>query len=183
MYLLYLKQEDITLNLGLFESEENAIALLKHIPNINLENWTINPKKLDILHKIKYKNNVIILSKTMFYKDTLIDIYLTFIPNLDATSENYSKGSTLINGFSIPNDELEQYLLLREYKITLAINSLKKLGFYSEINGKGSQDGEYISYTQNHNDWHFLIHIDHDFIFNSPNNDNDFLSYIKTIII
>ena len=73
------------------------------------------------------------------------------------------EGATRVDAYSIPNDELKDYIEKREYNYRVVKEYLEEQGYEVERAYFGSEDGEAILYRDT-GDWHFLTHMDPDFV-------------------
>ena len=68
-----------------------------------------------------------------------------------------------MDAYSIPNDELKDYIEKREHNYRCVKEYLEFKGHDVERAYFGSEDGEAILY-RDADEWHFLTHMDPDFV-------------------
>lgn len=99
----------------------------------------------------------------MFTGDGKVDIYWNEIVDLSIPGNGMIEGSTRVDAYSIPNNELKDYIEKREYNYRCVKEYLESKGYEVERAYFGSEDGEAILYTDS-DEWHFLTHMDLSFV-------------------
>lgn len=194
MYLLTLFQNDLRYDIALFENKQNGRKFLKNLPgynlkheifeDIDLEYETINLKDFPEYIELEYNGNIIPFTKYMFPDDTIIDVEWLELPNLEQKNNKIIEGHTLVDAYFIDNNELKEYLSIRERKYQWAKEFLKSKGYKVQKSFFGSEDGEAIVIkSHNQNEWHFFTHIDPIFVEQSPNEKKEFKKYIEDLMI
>ena len=99
----------------------------------------------------------------MFTGDGKVDIYWDEIVDLSIPGDGMIEGATRVDAYSIPNDELKDYIEKREYNYRVVKEYLEEQGYEVERAYFGSEDGEAILYRDT-DEWHFLTHMDPGFV-------------------
>ena len=99
----------------------------------------------------------------MFTGDGKVDIYWNEIVDLSKPGNGMIEGATRVDAYSIPNDELKDYIEKREYNYICVKEYLESKGHEVIRAYFGSEDGEAILYRDT-GDWHFLTHMDPEFV-------------------
>ena len=73
------------------------------------------------------------------------------------------EGATRADAYSIPNDELKDYIEKREHNYIYVKQYLESKEYEVERAYFGSEDGEAILYRDT-DEWHFLMHMDPSFV-------------------
>lgn len=184
MFLLVLYQNDFEQKFGLFETIEQGRKFLNLIPGYSIksksgfEYETINSSALKDYEEIKFNNHIIPFTKFSFSGDELINIDWYELPNLSNKGFGMISGATKVDAYVISNEKVKDYINKREKKYIHVKNLLEKKGFNVDRSFAGSEDGEAILYKENNsNEWHFLCHMDPDFVERNIS-DKEFLEYI-----
>lgn len=99
----------------------------------------------------------------MFTGDGRVDIYWNEIVDLSIPGNGMIEGPTRVDAYSIPNNELKDYIEKREYNYRCVKEYLESKGYEVERAYFGSEDGEAILYRSS-DEWHFLTHMDPSFV-------------------
>ena len=83
--------------------------------------------------------------------------------DLSMPGDGMIEGATRVDAYSIPNNELKDYIEKREHNYRCVKQYLKSKGYEVERAYFGSEDGEAILYRDT-GDWHFLTHMDPEFV-------------------
>ena len=79
------------------------------------------------------------------------------------------EGCTRVDAYAIPNEEVKDYIEKRELQYKKIKGLLEEKGYEADRSYFGSEDGEAVLYRKKGTeDWHFLTHMDPDFIEESP---------------
>lgn len=193
MYLLLFVQGCAETPVALFESIESGRQFAKRIPGYKIweeieddyyaEYETLNPALLPDYIEIEYNGNAIPITRFMFREHSTVDLIWREIPNMEKPKQGLIDGQTLVDAYVIPNAELKQYITKRELVYTTVQSALKKLGYDAERNFYGSQDGEALVYKKHTEyEWHFLTHIDPEFVNNTPLDEYEVENLLKELL-
>lgn len=128
MHIVKFTQDEKTIEIGIFDTLENALVFLKSIPGFYIENdgiftyYYLKNEDIDFEY-INYKDKLFPYSKYSFNQNMKIEIFIYEIPYFDDNKKGIINSSTLIDAYMINNDEVEKYINLREKKY----NNLKKI--------------------------------------------------------
>jgi hypothetical protein len=126
MYLLKMVQDEETTNLGLFESLEDGREFLSQIKAYEIKKEDgfcyeyINPKKLPDFLDLKYKGNIVPLTKFSFDPDKEIEIFRQKLANLSQKDGGLVEGATKVDAYMVENKDLKSYIEIREKNFKLA---------------------------------------------------------------
>ena len=83
--------------------------------------------------------------------------------DLSTLGNGMIEGTTRVDAYSIPNNEVKDYIEKREYNYICVKEYLESKGHDVERAYFGSEDGEAILYTDQ-DAWHLLTHMDPEFV-------------------
>lgn len=154
-YLLKINQEDKSYDIGIFKSEASIFSFIEKIPfiikdtsSIDYTNYYMNFNDIPEYFEVNYNNFIYILSKFSFLANDN-DIFFTW-DKIHLWDENQATEKTLINGdttidaYSVSNDEVKDYINLRESLYNETKKYYESKGLKVARHGLGSQDGEYV---------------------------------------
>lgn len=184
MFVLQWIQGERTQYIGIFETLEAGRNFMHKVPSYHLEiekfedleyeNEYILYRELPDIKIIEYNDYHIPISRFSFEEDIMVN--WVELDQLDKkhfahnpNQRKFSTGATRIDAYCINNEEVEDYVQKREFKIQECIKLLENLGFEADRAFFGSEDGEAILYRNGTNgekegDWHFLTHLDPCFV-------------------
>ncbi len=151
--LLKLSQNERSVQVGVFGNEQGANAFIQTLPFVQKdteypESLTISYTDLPPYYEAAYNGAVFILSKFMFIPEDG-DILITIEPVhlWDEPGSGVIEGITQVDAYCVPNEDVQRYIAARE-KLYKEIESYaKKKGELVLRRGLGSQDGEYVTLT------------------------------------
>lgn len=148
MYQLEFIDGDRNHVVGLFHSEEDIKDWIAHVPFITAyesENeYEMEYKNIPDYAEIEWKGSVFPITRHSFKSGSTIDIIWNYVATMQ-DHEGIVPGITLIEGYVYENEDVEEYIKLRnkmkdELKDFYAIHG--KTVF---VDGLGSEDGEYVT--------------------------------------
>ena len=171
MFILELNQEGMRTEIGLFHSIEEGRAFISKVNGYRLEEEegffyeSLDIRKLPEYLALSYNGNIVPFSKFMFTEDGDIDIFWKEIPDLSCPGDGMVEGCTRVDAYAIPNEEVKDYIEKRELQYKKIKGLLEEIGYEADRAYFGSEDGEAVLYRKKGTeDWHFLTHMDPDFI-------------------
>lgn len=180
MFILELNQEGVGTEIGLFQTIEEGRAFISQVEGYQCKEEegfvfeTLDARKLPEYLELQYNGHIVPLTKFMFTEEGEIDIFWKELPNLSAPGKGMVEGSTRVDAYLIPNDEVKDYISRRESQYRKAKAFLEAKGYEAERAYFGSEDGEAVLYRKKGSeDWHFLTHMDPGF-----NEEEDFQSLL-----
>ena len=169
MYILQLCQGELSTNVGLFPTIEEGRKFISQLPRYQYEvidgfeyEYFI-PDYMPDYVELEYNGHIVPFTTYMFTGEGKVDICWNEITDLSMPGDGMIKGSTRVDAYSIPNDELKDYIEKREYNYRVVKEYLEEQGYEVERAYFGSEDGEAILYRDT-GEWHFLTHMDPDFV-------------------
>ena len=169
MYILQLSQGELSTNVGLFGSIEEGRKLISQLTGYQYEDIEgfeyeyFDPTIVPDYVELKYNGHIVPFTTYMFTGVGRVDIYWKEIIDLSKPGNGMIEGATRVDAYSIPNDELKDYIEKREYNYICVKQYLESKGYEVERAYFGSEDGEAILYRDT-GDWHFLTHMDPSFV-------------------
>lgn len=169
MYILQLSQGELSTNVGLFFSIEEGRKLISQLTGYQYEDIEgfeyeyFDPTIVPDYVELEYNGHIVPLTTYMFTGDGRVDIYWNEIVDLSIPGDGMIEGSTRVDAYSIPNDELKDYIEKREHNYRCVKQYLESKGYEVERAYFGSEDGEAILYRSS-DEWHFLTHMDPEFV-------------------
>ncbi len=190
MFLLVFIQNKDETPLALFESMEAGRKFVQTIPgykktetvkkNYHIIYEHFSPENLPDYIELEYNGNRVPLTKFMFRDKDDVDILWREIPNLEVPNQGLTNSQTLVDAYSINNNELKSYITKRELSYDRVKTFLEKRGYDVDRHYHGSEDGEAIVYKKkNEDDWHFLIHMDPLFVDETPHEEDALEKWIE----
>lgn len=172
MYILTFYQGDYEYPWLCFDTIEDGRAFLSKINGYEFtmdeegfESEWININTLPDYQEIEYKGNKVPISRFMFKSIDIVELFFFERINLSIPNQGLIQGTTEIDAYSIPNEEVQSYVETREKMYDLVKTILEEKGMQVERAYHGSEDGEAIIYKRsNESDWHLLWHLDPSFI-------------------
>lgn len=171
MVLMILAQNDRETILAAFSGIDEGRQLARLIPGYHYESaeesedgfereWLVK-EKLPVYCELLYKDYLVPFTGFAFPDQDDIDIYWRELANLDDGGFGLMDGVTLVDAYSIPNEELSLYISSREEGVRKVSGLLEAKGYETERAFAGSEDGEAILYRKvGEAEWHFLSHLD-----------------------
>lgn len=155
-----------------FETLEDGREFLSLLPGyhftsdeIGIDSEWIDIKELPDFQEIEFRGNIIPISRFMFKNLDSVDLFFIESTNLSIRGHGMIEGTTIIDAYAIPNDEVKSYVETREKAYGLVKEYLEEKGMQVERSFHGSEDGEAIIYKQKSDEeWHFLTHLDPCFV-------------------
>ena len=169
MYILKLCQGELSTNVGLFHTIGEGRECISQLHGYHyeviegFEYEYFDPAYIPDYVELKYNGHIVPLTTYMFTGDGKVDIYRDVIVDLSISGNGVIEGATRADAYSIPNDELKDYIEKREYNYICVKEYLESKGHDVERAYFGSEDGEAILYRDT-GDWHFLMHMDPEFV-------------------
>lgn len=154
-YLLKINQDNKSYDIGVFKSEESVVEFIEKFPCVKKD--TSYPDYTDYYMKfndipeyfeVNYNNYLYILSKFSFLPNA-DDIFFTWdnihLWDEDITTEKtFIEGYTTIDAYSLPNNEVKDYVEKREELFNETKKYYSSKGLKIARRALGSQDGEYV---------------------------------------
>lgn len=163
--------------IGAFETMEEGEAFVSRIPTyerVEEDGFVYEYLQAGAwpdYFEVKCKGHIVPFSRMMFPEGGRVEIFWIEIPNLSAPGMGLVPGCTLVDAYSINNEELEAYIQARNQHAALVEDHLRKKGYEVSRAYAGSEDGEAILYRKTptgeaeaDDDWHFLTHMDPSFV-------------------
>ena len=169
MYILELCQGEVSHEIGLFHTIEDGRKLISQLEGYKyeviegFEYEYFDPTIVPDYVELKYNGHIVPFTTYMFTGVGRVDIYWKEIVDLSISGNGMIEGTTRVDAYSIPNDELKDYIEKREYNYRVVKENLEEQGYEVERAYFGSEDGEAILYRDT-GEWHFLTHMDPDFV-------------------
>ena len=169
MYILELCQDEMTYEIGLFHTIEDGRELISQLEGYKyeviegFEYEYFDPITVPDYVELEFNGHKIPFTTYMFTGEGRVDIYWKEIVNLSKPGNGMIEGATRVDAYSIPNDELKDYIEKREYNYRCVKQYLESKGYEVERAYFGSEDGEAILYRDT-DEWHFLMHMDPSFV-------------------
>lgn len=169
MYILQLCQGELSTNVGLFHTIEEGREFISQLHGYHhevtegFEYEYFYPFAVPDYVELKYNGHIVPLTTYMFTGDGKVDICWNEITDLSKPGNGMIEGATRVDAYSIPNDELKDYIEKREYNYICVKEYLESKGHEVIRAYFGSEDGEAILYTDP-DEWHLLTHMDPDFV-------------------
>lgn len=181
MFILELNQEGIGTEIGLFQTIKEGRAFISQVEGYQYKEEegfvyeTLDIRKLPEYLELQYNGHIVPLTKFMFTGEGEIDIFWKELPDLSTPGKGMVEGSTRVDAYLIPNDEVKDYIARRESQYRKVKAFLEAKGYEAERAYFGSEDGEVMLYRKKGSeDWHFLTHMDPGF-----NEEEDFQSLLE----
>lgn len=169
MYILELCQGEVSHEIGLFHTIEDGRELISQLDGYKyevieeFEYEYFDPTTVPDYVELKYNGHIVPFTTYMFTGVGRVDIYWKEIVDLSIPGNGMIEGATRVDAYSIPNNELKDYIEKREYNYRVVKEYLEEQGYEVERAYFGSEDGEAILYRDT-GEWHFLTHMDPDFV-------------------
>ena len=171
MFILELNQEGMGTEIGLFRTIEEGRAFISQVEGYKSEEEegfvyeSLEFRKLPEYMELHYNGHIVPLTKFMFMEEGDIDIFWKELPDLSAPGKGMVEGSTRVDAYSIENRDVKDYIEKRESQYRKVKAFLEANGYEADRAYFGSEDGEAVLYRKKGSkDWHFLSHMDPDFI-------------------
>lgn len=184
MYLLILYQNEYEQKFGLFDSIEQGRQFLKLIKGYEIKSEEgfdyeiINPSYLKDYDEIMFNNHIIPFTRFSFDNNELINVEWYELPDLSKYGQGMIPSFTKVDAYVIDNKKVKGYIKKREAKYIYVKKLLNERGVDVDRSYSGSEDGEAIIYKKKNSErWHFLCHMDPDFVERNIS-DEEFLNYI-----
>ena len=170
MYILELYQEGMSTEVGVFETVKEGREFISKLKGYKMEviegftYETIDIKSIPDYLELKYKNNIVPMTKFMFTEEGDVEIYWKEIPNLSEDGKGMVEGATLVDAYAIENSDVKGYIESRERNFETIKKYLEEKDCDVTRSYFGSEDGEAILYKKKDTgEWHFLTHMDPSF--------------------
>lgn len=172
MYILSFYENEKYTDLVAFNTIEEGRLFLKKIPGYEIEKIDgfeyeyINIDSFPEYIEVEFNGNIIPLTKFMFTEGVKVEVLWKGVPNISKPGNGMIDSANLVDAYSIPNKDLEEYIAKREDKYILLKSKLEERGYDVERTFFGSEDGEAIMYKKkDKSEWHFLTHMDPSFVY------------------
>ncbi len=166
----------------------------------------IQPSELPDYIEIEYKTCKAPLSRFMFEEDEPVMVIYEHLSNMDAACpEIYTSGTnkkTMITGsapidaYVVENNKIKEYVEKREKNYSVLKAELEKRGYEVSRAHRGSEDGEAAicrksaknsevgdtSSAKHEPSWHFLGHLDPNFVYDFPQTEHELKEYINFLL-
>ena len=155
-YLLKIVQDEKSYDVGVFETEESICKFIESIPFVRKEvvsdeyvNYSIKFKDIPEYYEVNYNNYLYIISKFSFIPKEDFEIYFNWSnihlwDERTANQKTFIGGETLVDAYSVSNNEVNDYINKREELYKETEKYFKAKGLKVGRNALGSQDGEYV---------------------------------------
>ena len=168
MYILTYYDDERDFPWLCFDTIEDGRDFLAQIPGyqftsdeLGIDSEWINTETLPDYQEIVFKGNKVPISRFMFKNSDKVELIFLESINLSTPNQGLIQGSTSIDAYAIPNEEVKTYVESREKIYSLVKSILEEKGMIVDRAYHGSEDGEAIIYKkEGENDWHFLTHLD-----------------------
>lgn len=159
MLLLQFLQSELTIDIGLFENEDQIKEWLHLLP-VYVEDgvYFLDGDKLNDYSEIKFMNSRYPLTSFSFDNSESILVTWTEIPVIPL-SEGLIPGATKVDAYSIDNEDVKDYITSREEAVDAVMEYYHKQNKQIDRAGHASEDGEYLML-----DGKFLAHLDPIFV-------------------
>lgn len=170
MYILQLCQGELSINVALFHTIEEGRKFISQLPRYQYEEIEgfvyeyFIPDYMPDYIELKYNGHIVPLTTYMFTGEGKVDICWNKITDLSKPGNGMIIGATRVDAYYVPNNELKDYIEKREYNYICVEQYLESKGYDVERAYFGSEDGEAILYSDDIGEWHFLTHMDPDFV-------------------
>ena len=175
MFILELNQEGLGTEIGLFQTIKEGRIFISQVEGYQCKGEegfvyeSLDIRKIPEYLELHYNGHIVPLTKFMFTEEGDIDIFWKELPDLSAPGKGMVEGSTKVDAYCIPNDEVKDYIARRENQYRKAKAFLEAKGYEADRAYFGSEDGEAVLYRKKGTkDWHFLTHMDPGFIEDEP---------------
>lgn len=179
MYLLSFLEDERETYVGIFETMDDLQAFVQKIPGYKrMEEYfegsvfvyeTFDPKQLPDYMELSHNGHLIPLTRFMFKDQEEITILWREMTNLEKAGNGLVDGATIVDAYSVNNDEVEDYIFSREENCKRVSQILEKKGYEVERAFQGSEDGEALLIRKNGTtDWRFFMHMDPFFVSELP---------------
>ncbi len=192
MFLLDLMQGERSQYVGIFESIESGREFARLLPGYKLEHIEyesgegtyedeiLEYDKLPDYVTIEYRGKKVPISRFSFEGDvTLVWVELS---NMDDGKEEFAIGGTLVDAYSVNNDEVEGYIKKRESNFKKMKKALEERGYIVERELFGSEDGEAV-FVKKPESARWVLFTQMDPLFNEIDVENDINDMIAEYII
>lgn len=169
MYILKLCQGELSTNVVLFHTIQQGREFISQLHGYHykviegFEYEYFDPTTVPDYVELKYNGHIVPFTTYMFTGVGRVDIYWKEIVDLSISGNGMIEGTTRVDAYSIPNDELKDYIEKREYNYICVKEYLESKGHEVIRAYFGSEDGEAILYRDT-DEWHFLMHMDPSFV-------------------
>lgn len=171
-------QNEIQTYLGLFETQEECQQFKTLLPNYQNDTFQLE----NDYETLDFNGHQIPLTQFMF-EEGEIHLYDIQLNNLSQPGHGLVHGATRVDAYVINNEDLEDYINIREYGIAQVLKSLSDLGYVGQRAYRGSQDGEAILYHKPYQEEiHFLCHCDPIFVQDIKEHINNITQYVKEMM-
>ncbi len=160
-YLMEIQQGETRNIVGIFSTMENADTFLRSIPFITKRkesygiSYTIPFVDLPELYVASYHNWRYVFSRCSYEPERdgdEIEVVLTEVSEMDTAIPEiaFPKGDTRLDAYTFPNDEVQCEVKKRIALFEEAKAYYGRQGRTVERGGLGSQDGEYVTVSDEH---------------------------------
>ncbi|TDM02272.1 hypothetical protein [Macrococcus carouselicus] len=159
MLLLQFLQSELTMDVGLFESEDQIKEWLEQLPIYEEDEvYFLDGDKLNDYIEISYQNSRYPVTSFSFDESESILISWTEVPVISQT-DGLVDGVTKVDAYMIDNADLKDYISAREEAVSSLMNHYREKGQQVDRAGHASEDGEYLLL-----DGELLTHLDPMFV-------------------
>lgn len=160
-YLMEIQQGETRNIVGIFDTMENADTFLCSVPFISKRKesygfrYIIAYVDLPELYVASYRNWRYVFCRCSYAPERdgdEIEVYFSEVSEMDTDIPKvaFSKGYTRLDAYTFPNDEVQCEVEKRVALIEEAREYYKLQGRTIELGGFGSQDGEYVTVSDEH---------------------------------
>lgn len=189
MYILTIEQDEKDFQWLSFHSVDAGREFLSLLPGYRSETdgefltaW-IRTDLFPDYAEVQFRGNRVPISKFMFADWGEKEVYFTEIACPDIENQGLIEGTTVIDAYSIPNNEIKHYIETREQNYQTVQRILKEKNIEVDRAFRGSEDGEAILYRRPGEDkWHFLDHMDPMFVQMGDQGEDAIRKWIEDII-
>lgn len=174
IYVLKIEESDREMEWLAFESMESGREFLGHLPGYHctyserdgeIESEWLDPSAFPKYGEVTFRGNRVPISRFMFGDQERVDLWFYQVTDLIASDQGLVDGATRVDAYQISYEEMESYIQKREAVFELVEKILKEQECEVTRAYHGSEDGEAVLFKRaNEDDWHFLGHMDPNFV-------------------
>lgn len=187
MYEISLNQNEKRQVLGVLESREDLETFLEAMKNSlpfngEEDSLYLDPAQLKDYQEFSFRGHILPLSRFAFASLDPIYLDILYLNNLSQKGEGYLEGTTVIENYAIPNEEVKSYIEERETAYSRVKTSLEKMGYHATRSLQGSEDGEAIVLENGpFGQWYFAA-LDPAFVEAVPKEDRDLEAFVRSFL-
>ena len=174
MYILTIAEPEREIHWICFDSLDVGRQFLLLLPGygceLNEDNGSIErewfrPSEFPDYGEIDFLGNRVPITRFMFRNLDEVTVHFVEIPCLSIENQGLIGGATTVDAYSVPNEEIRDYIATRENTFKVVESILSERGIQTSRAFQGSEDGEAILYKrQEETNWRFLGHMDPAFV-------------------